>query len=520
MGTMKYKLIVFAIVTGCLTFIAEAVMMYATNWTIGVSPDSIIYIKVARNIISGQGLTIAPGEPLTHYPPLYPAFLSIPGMVGFDALDGARWLHVFLFAVNVLLVGAIIYRQTNGSITAQIFGTLFMLSSLSMLDVHTMAWSEALFVMLVLGGLFALAEHLSYPENSTLLVTSALFIGAACLTRYIGIAVVVSASLSILLLRNSDWRQNFKYASIYGLIGGLPMIFWLFRNRLMAGNLTDRVMKYHPIDLKRIFQGTSTVAEWLLLPENLSLPAKNSFIILLIFLLVSGSVLVFFKQKRNVHTMPAARISYFPIISIIVVAGYVLLVIVSISFFDAHTPLDNRLLSPLFPLGIILFFTLVTNVASRLRMILLHFLLVLILAGLLAYQVKTTLPYWHYTHENGRWYTGKDWQTSNILKIVRSLPEDIVLYSNGNEALEFLTGKEVSAIAPMEAPGSGLKNEDLEPELLRMQETLASSNGLLVYFNLIDWRWYLPTSDFLAQKLPLQVRYKGADGIIYQVRKN
>ena len=515
---MKNKLIIFAIVTGCLIIIAEAAMMYATNWTIGVSPDTIIYIKVARNIISGQGLNIAAGEPLTHYPPLYPAFLAIPGMVGFDPLDGARWLHVFLFAANVLLVSAIIYRQTNGSITALALGSLFMISSLSMLDIHTMVWSEALFVLLTLGGLFVLAEYLSDPKNFTLLVISALFIGAACLTKYIGIAVVASASLSILLLRNSGRRQNFKYACVYGLIGSLPMIFWLARNRLITGSLTDRVTQYHPIDLNRIDQGTTTVAEWLLIPENLSSPLRNTFIILVICLLVSVNFLVYLKQKRNVHTPSAAGISYFPIISIISAAGYVLMLVVSISFFDAHTPLDNRILSPLFPLGIILFFSLVFNAIISLRMMR-PLLLVLILAGLLAYQVKTTLPYWHYAHENGRWNTGKQWQTSNILKIVRSLPQDIFLYSNGNDAIELLTRKKSFRIPAVENPGTVTKNMEFDSQLQAMVVKLKATNGVLVYFNLIKWRWYLPTSEYLYENLPLRIIYQGSDGAVFQVEK-
>ena len=132
-------------------------MMYATNWTIGVSPDTIIYIKVARNIISGQGLNIAAGEPLTHYPPLYPAFLALSGLMGFDPLDGARWLHAFLAAANVLLIATIIYRETNGSIMASAFGALFMISSLPMLFIHQQALSETLYIMLTLSGFFILA---------------------------------------------------------------------------------------------------------------------------------------------------------------------------------------------------------------------------------------------------------------------------------------------------------------------------------------------------------------------------
>jgi len=106
---------------------------------------------------------------------------------------------------------------------------------------------------------------------------------------------------------------------------------------------------------------------------------------------------------------------------------------------------------------------------------------------------------------------------SNAVRIVKRLPDNIKIYSNGEDALEFLTGKEVYAIPPMEVPGSGMKNDNFEAELQFMQETLASTGGLLVYLNLVDWRWYLPTSEFLSLNMPLYIKYQGPDGTIYQV---
>ncbi len=516
---MKNKLIIFAIVTGGLVIIAEVAMMYATNWTIGVSPDSTIYIEVARNIISGVGLSIAPGETLTHFPPLYPIFLAIPGLIGFDPLDGARWLHVFLYAANVLLVTTIIYRETNGSIMASVFGALFMTSSLSMLDIHTMAWSETLFLLLTLAGFFVLAEYLANPENFALLVISSLFIGAACLTRYIGVSVVVAASLSVLLLLNGKISQKVKCACIYGAVSILPILLWLSRNRLITGKLTDRTAQYHPIDLNRIEQGITTVAEWLLLPENLSSFARNISVIIFICLLASGAILFYIKRKRAVNSLPASKTSYFPIIFIILLGVYLLSLAISISFFDAHTPLDNRILSPLFPLGVITFFSLIFNVIDNFRMPRLYLLLVILLAGLLAYQMKITLPYFRYAHENGRWYTGKQWQTSNIMKIVKSLPDDIFLYSNGDDAIELLTRKIAFSIPAVEAPGTLKKNRDFDTDLQEMAEKLKSANGVLVYFNLIKWRWYLPTSEYLYENLPLRIIYQGSDGAVFQVNQ-
>jgi hypothetical protein len=143
---------------------------------------------------------------------------------------------------------------------------------------------------------------------------------------------------------------------------------------------------------------------------------------------------------------------------------------------------------------------------------------VLLPAILLIYQAKITMPYFSFAHENGRMYTGKLWQSSNLMKIVRALPNDIVIYSNGDDAIELLTGKKAFRIPALEKPGTASKNVDFEAGFENMAAKLKAGNGVIVYFNLIDWRWYLPTSDYLSQNLPLRIVYNGQDGTIFQVK--
>jgi hypothetical protein len=313
--------------------------------------------------------------------------------------------------------------------------------------------------------------------------------------------------------------EKLKNACIFTAVSLLPILFWFFRNRLITDKLTDRTVQYHPIDLNRIEQGIATVAEWLLLPENLSLFFKNISVIVFVCLLLLGAFLFNIKQKRAVTYLGANKISYFPLIYIILLGVYLLTLIISISFFDAHTPLDNRILSPLFPLGIITLFSITFNATSRFKMKHLNLLPVILLAALLAYQTKTTLPYWRYVHENGRWYTGKLWQNSNIIKIIKSLPDSILLYSNGSDAIELLTKKKAISIPAAESPGTVGINKDFNANLQEMSEKLKSTNGVLVYFNLINWRWYLPTSEYLYNKLPLRIVYQDSDGVIFQINK-
>jgi len=124
------------------------------------------------------------------------------GVFGIDPLNGARWLGVFLFGANILLVGLVINRYTHGFWTS-VFGSFIMLSSVDMLNIHSMAWSEPVFIMFGLLGLFLLALHLENPR-SLLLIASSGGIALAFLARYTGVAFVATGMAGVFLLGRKE----------------------------------------------------------------------------------------------------------------------------------------------------------------------------------------------------------------------------------------------------------------------------------------------------------------------------
>lgn len=135
---------------------------------VGVSPDSVIYLSAADSLIAGDGLKpiafhyspkVAGGEPLISFPPVYPLLLSLSSIINSDRLSGARWLHSLLFAANIFLVGLLVYLGTARSALATLVGILLLVSSASMLEIHTMAWSEPPFVLFILLAALLLMLH-------------------------------------------------------------------------------------------------------------------------------------------------------------------------------------------------------------------------------------------------------------------------------------------------------------------------------------------------------------------------
>ena len=155
-GKRYYSIVPLAI----LALIGIVILSLITRWGIGISPDSTIYIGSARNLLNGHGLSVMSGDgqaiPLTHYPPLFPILLSILGKSGIVLPEVARWLNVCLFGANILLVGLVINRYTHGSIWVPAFGSFLMLTSVHMLHIHAMAWSEPMFIFFGILGLFLL----------------------------------------------------------------------------------------------------------------------------------------------------------------------------------------------------------------------------------------------------------------------------------------------------------------------------------------------------------------------------
>ncbi|GAI92915.1 unnamed protein product [marine sediment metagenome] len=111
----QLKLLVLIVFSGVC---ASVLMLWITSIGPGVSPDSTVYLGVARSLLSGDGL-VAAGKPLTHYPPGYPLSLALAGrLLGADLLQTQRLFGAFLFGVNTVLFGIAVALCTDCSLLA------------------------------------------------------------------------------------------------------------------------------------------------------------------------------------------------------------------------------------------------------------------------------------------------------------------------------------------------------------------------------------------------------------------
>ena len=71
----------------------------------GLHWDSVIYVTVARNLLSGVGFSDYTGYPYVYWPPLYPLLLAVASLDLLDPLDVAGPLNAALFGLTIFVVG-------------------------------------------------------------------------------------------------------------------------------------------------------------------------------------------------------------------------------------------------------------------------------------------------------------------------------------------------------------------------------------------------------------------------------
>ena len=211
-----------------LSLAGGVVVYFATvNGPLGYS-DSVEYIVSARNLIKGIGFGMfyPSGRFVVTYlhPPLYSLLLSGIGIFGIDLVDAARWLNIVLCIATVFLAGFVFLRFSRIPETALLAGmlTLFFPTTLEM---FTSAMSEGLFLFQLISSCFLLLHYFQRPTIRSLVIT-ALSFGLLPLTRYVGVAYILSVAMCVFLFSTGSWKERLKESLLFGVIASLPILIW------------------------------------------------------------------------------------------------------------------------------------------------------------------------------------------------------------------------------------------------------------------------------------------------------
>ena len=495
-----------------LGLIGTLTILYSTKLGIGLNQDSLFYIGGAESILRGDGFSytqVGETRTITKWPPLYSLFLAPFGLIASSVAEGARCANAMLFGINIVLAGAIVMAKT-ARLWPALLAALLILTSSTMISYHVMALSEPLYFSFLLAALYFLDKYL---EKGTLypLVVSALFISATTLTRYLGVTLIATLCISILIFSKRALRQRLIDVTVAGLVSSLPLLLWMVRNwqitrhetPLASGAEIAKVeFKTHLIEGRHVKPALYAISGWLLPP-----PVPTSLQVAALLLVLLGTAFIVIRSRQ----IPAINFVYLNLTNVVV---YCLSLVFFISFASLDIYFESRYLLPVF-LSIVLIITICLGQISFKTKPFLRAAVIGLCVLLSVSYVQRSVSFATSAHQSGLGFSSTLWTRSTIVDQIKTLPNDVRVYSNLPITVIYLTSRPVNALPYKIDPNSEVPNVGYLQTLKEIGTT--SRNQRTVIFHIRVLSNHFPSAEELEQTLSLTKIATGPEGSLYEV---
>ncbi len=482
----------FYLILACFAVVAVALVLFATRLGAGLSDDSYYYVKPARNILAGLPPDFSP-----HFPPLLPIAATLLGLLRIEPLLGIRLLNAACFGLNVFLAGLIVERLT-ASRGAGLAGALVALTSQVMLEVHSWAMSEALFITLMFATILALDTY-RVTRKTAWVITGTILAGCAALTRYAGIGVIGCGAVLLLLIPGDSWKRRIRNAAGFGIVSGMMFAAYSVGYVAAMDELgSSGGIRFAALGQGEIREAFYNILLWLMPGrlargrEILVMAGVVVAVVLLICLYVAFGRRAFRGNWKTIREQPL-----FLMLALLAAANLFIL-------YQAHisptfvSPFDTRLLSPTLSVMILLVTGLLGLVWKENGAVM-RWRLAIILVWTIFLYVPRSAQLVISMREHGAGFAAPYWQDLDSKDFFIRHQKD-----------------EVITTAPMGvyfALGIEVKGMGLSPDELR--EDLRKTNGYLVVFNSMPLGNYgYSTAAFLEGMTPVE---KFDECVVYQV---
>ena len=205
--------------------------------TYGASLDyAFSYLSAAESLAAGEGLLSPGGGKLALVAPFFSMAMAFLSLFGLEPVDGGRFLNATAFGLLIGASGLWLSRRLESRPIA-LGVAVAVMASVPVAHSASTLISEPLFILFCLLALMPLESFLDRRGGTPALALSAVFAALAALTRYMGVALIISGVLMLLARRNVPVRQRLKHALAFGAISSLPLAGVMVRNQLVSGAL-------------------------------------------------------------------------------------------------------------------------------------------------------------------------------------------------------------------------------------------------------------------------------------------
>ncbi len=523
-GKIPVKYHTFFYIVFLLLILAAGVwaLIYATPYGPGLINDSVVYIGGAENILAGNGYSRTSGggeiKPLTVNVPLYSYTLAAVAKTGPDLINAGWLISLACLVLNGLLSALLAIRLT-GSEVWSLISALLVISSDSILRAHSFALSEPLFIKLMLVSLLILS-HAVEKKSWYLPAAAGLAVSLAYMTRYIGLSLLATGVVAFFLF-SPDWKERIRkiaWFSGFGLLGGIA---WFARNLMVSGTAANRSLLFHPLTLDKLQEGTQTLLTFLFLDRldvYAFLPAFwNGFAITLII----GLIALVYYFWRNIRKSPNRADNQKTQTSLIIALQsvfYLVVLLLSLTFLDASTALENRILVPAF-VGLILVFVFLLSTLWTGRQPLASWaaaiiLLIAVLSSL--YDGRRTVID---LHTDGQGYASAYYRNSQTIDALKRMPPSII-WTNRVPAVNLLADRPAYALLAPIDPLTRQKRPNYDSSLQGIRTSVLEGNAILVVFEagqVLDD----PVEGLWLKDLTMNIPavFESEDGMIFAVKE-
>jgi len=218
----------------CIAAAGVALVFFRQSvYGVRVNGDAIHFIAIARSLLAGDGLLSWDGNYYGQWPPL-PAFAFAAFGFGLaDPKDVAGPLHAVAFGISILVAGVWLRRRVKSKWLV-VWACACVVLARPVVEMAAWAYAEPLFILTGILALYWADRHFEDGKLSSLLLAAA-FCGLHCLSRYMGIALLLTVIALLALRRGAAPRERLASAAAYALIGGVPLVIWALRNYVTVG---------------------------------------------------------------------------------------------------------------------------------------------------------------------------------------------------------------------------------------------------------------------------------------------
>lgn len=491
---------------GGTLFVLLSMLLFLINTRhgIGIYPDSLRYMQISERPYDA---------------PLYPWMLMLASLNGVDITAGAKAIGLFFVCANTALIWHLLMRAT-GQLVYAAAGTALITLSPQFVTLHSLAMSEPPFLFFLLVTVSAFLSYLE-TENRTWLKASAVALGLATLARFTAPPLGAAIAACLLLNPRHTLARRVGDVVLFTVASASIFLCWAVMSQIINGRSVGRALWFYGnMGADEWMTSLTALTAWLL-PDDVPVAAR---IVLFGAFVMAVTSLTFFHARKTLRRAQEAKVvdDLLPTVFGLFFIFYMGFVVLSTSL-EANLALNGRYAFPVYVTTVLMTTIILADLRdekNRGVKLLHHGLVCLCVLVIGSHTIRTAVRSAE-AFRSGVGYASREWVNSPTIKVLRSLPADASIYSNGGDVVAYMLRRPVHFVPDRVKLRTGLDDpaNPFEQQMETLRTKLAQENSYVAYFDRIDWRFYAVSEAELKQRLSLITVATEADGRVYVMPK-